>query len=62
MKRLTLLSCLLVAILASSAFAQTSILRGQVTDQAGALVPGAKVTLTGPGERVQSATADGNGS
>src|SRR5579862_9307249 len=47
--------------LASNALGQTATLRGQVTDQAGALVPGAKVTLNGPGARVQSATADDNG-
>jgi hypothetical protein len=41
--------------------AQTSTLRGQVTDQAGALVPGAKVTVTGPGNRIQSVAADSNG-
>jgi hypothetical protein len=52
---------LLVLALASEALAQTATLRGQVTDQAGALVPGAKVTLTGPGDHVQSTTADGNG-
>jgi hypothetical protein len=50
----------ILLLLASSAPAQTVTLRGQVTDQAGALVPGAKVTLTGSGNRVQSATADGN--
>ena len=48
-------------LLASNALAQTATLRGQVTDQAGALVPGAKVTLTGPGNQVHSAKADGNG-
>jgi Carboxypeptidase regulatory-like domain len=52
---------ILLFVFASSALAQTANLRGQVTDQAGALVPGAKVTLTGPGDRVQSTTADGNG-
>ena len=52
---------LLLLALASNALAQTATLRGQVTDQAGALVPGAKVTLNGPGDRVQSSAADGNG-
>ena len=51
----------LLLAFASSALAQTATLRGQVTDQGGALVPGAKVTLTGPGNQVQSSTADGNG-
>ena len=31
-----------------------------MTDQAGALVPGAKITLTGPGNQVRSTAADGN--
>jgi hypothetical protein len=56
-----LISILLVA-LASNAQAQTVTLRGQVTDQAGALVPGAKVTLSGAADHIQSATADGSGS
>jgi len=52
---------ILLLMLPSHAFAQTAAtLRGQVTDQAGALVPGAKITLTGPGHRVQSTAADGN--
>ncbi len=46
--------------LASNALAQTATLRGQVTDQAGALVQGAKITLTGPGNQVRSTAADGN--
>ena len=62
MKCLTAASCLLLVLaLASKALAQTATLRGQVTDQAGALVPGAKVTLTGPANQVHSSTADGNG-
>jgi len=51
----------LLLALASHALSQTATLRGQVTDQAGALVPGAKVTLTGPGDQVHSANSDGNG-
>jgi len=54
------LTLILLLALASNALAQTATLRGQVTDQAGALVPGARITLTGPGDRVQSTTADGN--
>ena len=41
--------------------AQTSILRGQVTDQSGALVPGANVKLTAPDGRVKTALADEKG-
>ena len=54
--------CLIPILLAfaSNALAQTASLRGQVTDQAGALVPGAKITLTGPGNQVRSTAADGN--
>ncbi len=43
----------------SNALAQTATLKGLVTDQAGALVPRAKITLTGPNNQVQSTTADG---
>ena len=43
----------------SNALAQTAALKGLVTDQAGALVPRAKITLTGPNNQVQSTTADG---
>jgi hypothetical protein len=54
------LTSILLLAFASNALAQTATLRGQVTDQAGALVPGAKITVTGPGDHVQSTTADGN--
>ncbi len=56
------MKCLIPIFLAfaSNALAQTATLRGQVTDQAGALVPGANVTLTGPGDQVRSTAADGN--
>ncbi|MGP0075610.1 MAG: carboxypeptidase regulatory-like domain-containing protein [Bryobacteraceae bacterium] len=60
MKCLIFASCLLLAAFASDALAQTATLRGQVTDQTGALVPGARVTLTGPGNQVQSTAADSN--
>ncbi len=51
---------ILLLTLASNALAQTAALRGQVTDQAGALVPGAKITLTGPGNQVRTTSADTN--
>ena len=43
------------------AFSQTAMLTGQVADESGAVVPGAKVTITGPGNSIKSATADNNG-
>src|SRR6266496_2198191 len=38
-----------VCLLAIPAFAQTATLRGQVTDESGAIVQGAKISLSGPG-------------
>jgi hypothetical protein len=56
-------ACLIFALmLAPSVFAQTATLRGQVADDSGALVPGAKVTLTGPEGLVKIATSDDRGS
>src|SRR3979411_1865592 len=45
MRLLTLLSLMLSAALCLPA--QTSILRGLITDESGAVIPGAQVTLTG---------------
>ncbi len=45
----------------TSALAQTTTLTGQVADETGAVVPGAKITITGPGNIVKSATSDNNG-
>ncbi len=42
-------------------FAQTATLSGQVADESGAVVPGAKVTITGPANVVKIATSDNNG-
>jgi hypothetical protein len=42
-------SLLIAFSIAPALFAQTSTLRGQVTDESGAVVPGAVVTLRGPG-------------
>src|SRR5271165_2298543 len=54
----------LVIVLACAAvsFAQTGTLRGQVTDESGGVVPGAKVRLNGPRGLVKTTTADGTGS
>jgi hypothetical protein len=46
----------------SSALAQNASLRGQVTDQNGAVVLNAKITVHGPGGLVRTTTADGGGS
>src|SRR5262245_8947405 len=56
-------ACLLFAVLlfAPSVMGQTVLLRGEVTDQNGALIPGAKGTLNSPSGLVKSATADGAG-
>jgi Carboxypeptidase regulatory-like domain len=43
-------------------FAQTATLRGQITDETGAVIPGAKVTVTGPSGLVKTTTAGTDGS
>src|SRR2546428_1184690 len=53
---------LLILFLSSSALAQTGSLRGQVTDQNGGGVPGAKVTVNGPSGLVKTTNADKSGS
>src|SRR6266567_8532024 len=58
-----LISFLLVlGLLALPAFAQTSALRGQVTDESGAVVPGAKVTLSGPAGLSKTTVSANDGS
>jgi hypothetical protein len=53
---------LAAVVLASAAFAQqTGVLKGQVTDSSGAVIPGALVTVKGPGGAKNVSTgADGN--
>jgi len=53
---------LLILFVSSSALAQTGSLRGQVTDQNGGSVPGAKVTVNGPSGLVKTTNADKSGS
>ena len=53
---------LLILLVSSSALAQTGSLRGQVTDQNGGGVPGAKVTVNGPSGLVKTANTDKSGS
>src|SRR5438552_4317836 len=49
--------CALLCGLSISAFAQSlGILKGQVADESGAVIPGAKVTASGPGGVVKSVT------
>lgn len=53
----------LVPVLAApSLFAQTATLRGQVADESGAVIPGAKVTLSGSAAPARTTTADERGS
>jgi hypothetical protein len=60
---MVLIRCLLTAcLLALPGFAQTAILRGQVSDESGAVIPGAQVVLsrsTG-GPRTTTAASDGS--
>src|SRR5216684_643719 len=53
---------LLILNLSSSALAQTGSLHGQVTDQNGGNVPGAKVTINGPSGMVKTTNTDKSGS
>ena len=52
----------LILFVSSSALAQTGSLRGQVTDQNGGNVPGAKVTVNGPSGLVKTTNTDKGGS
>jgi protocatechuate 3,4-dioxygenase beta subunit len=52
---------LAVFIISSVSFAQSVSLRGQVTDQNGAVIPKAKVRLDGPSGLVKTAATDDRG-
>jgi carboxypeptidase family protein len=52
---------LVLLVVSSPALAQNASLRGQVTDQNGAVVPTAKVTLNGPSGPVKTTTTDAGG-
>src|SRR5215472_4832770 len=51
----------LALLLTSPLLAQTATLRGQVTDESKAVIPGATVTLTGPAGAIKTTTTDNNG-
>jgi hypothetical protein len=53
---------LLMVALLPNLFGQSASLRGQVMDESGAVVPGARVILTGPNSQARTATVDGQGS
>src|SRR5713226_9436293 len=53
---------LLILFASSSALAQTGSLRGLVTDQNGAVIAGAKVTVNGPSGLVRTTNTDKSGS
>jgi hypothetical protein len=59
------LICILLTLLllmTAPVFAQTATLRGQITDESGAIIPGATVTLTGPSGLVKTLTTGSDGS
>jgi len=56
------LAFVLIALVVTNAFGQTGSLQGRVTDQNGAVVIGAKVTVHGPAALVKTTTTDINGS
>ena len=59
---MSLLRCSFVALVAIvPVFGQTSILRGHILDESGAVIPGAKVTLTGLGGAARSTTSLNDG-
>jgi hypothetical protein len=61
MRRPANLAVILAAWAAASAYAQTASLRGQVTDESGAVVPGAKVSASAGGSASRSTRTDGAG-
>jgi hypothetical protein len=60
-KRTLLCWFLLCSILAPSLLSQTASLRGKVTDESGALVPTAEVTLAGSAEPIRTSVTDAQG-
>jgi hypothetical protein len=62
MKLIYILLTLILVIAAAPVFAQTATLHGQVTDESGAVIPGAAVTLNGPSGLVKTLTTGSDGS
>jgi Carboxypeptidase regulatory-like domain len=60
--KLACLSLILASLLPSPVSAQTATLRGQVTDESGAVVPGANVMLAGPAGLARTTSAGNDGS
>jgi Carboxypeptidase regulatory-like domain len=58
LKMIRILGIVLSLLALSPAHAQTVTLRGQVSDESGAVVPGAQVTLTGPSGGRRTAASD----
>ena len=58
--KLVSLSFILTTLSLSPMLAQTATLRGQITDESGAIVPGAKIMLSGPAGLSTTATNDGS--
>ena len=59
------LICILLALfvwLTMPVFAQTATLRGQVTDESGAIIPGATVKVIGPNGLIKTVTTGSDGS
>lgn len=61
-ERVALPALCLLLLLSIPVYPQTAALRGQITDETGAVVPGAKIVLTGPAAQIWTATADDKGS
>src|SRR6267154_5215215 len=54
--------CILAALLVGlPLFGQTGGLRGRITDESGAVIPGARVTLTGPTGAIRSTRSGADG-
>src|SRR6266576_1603913 len=62
MKMIYSLTLTLMALFVGQVHAQTAILSGRILDESGAVVPGAKVALSGAGGFVKTATASSEGS
>ena len=60
--RSMLWSLIVLALASTAVFGQAGSLRGQVTDQNGAVVAAAKITARGPAGILKTTTTDGNGS